>query len=980
LKLFRVSLNIKSHFYKKKRYSMKFKISMFLLIAVSLSATAEIRQELGVDQSVDYASLTQYGPWDDRNYNLTAADIALLPEDDQYLANVPAFFKVEKRKELPNLGKYYPRATLQHFQILHGGLLVDGYWYKEELGKGKYQPRLKPGQKLAGIELKGTIVDPDVEVPFEVGVAGNEVSVECNPTNKNICVAGSNTSNGQTMYYSTDSGLTWTKSQTNASSCCDPTIDWSLDGSIVYQADLSSSIGVRWTRSLDQGVTWEPMKVLTASGSDKEWIHVDRSPSSPHKDNVYLTYHNSNVMQFARSTDMGQTMSTPLAFGSEETGIGSDIATDSAGNIYYVYPGLQGGGIRMLKSTDGGVTFQPGVQVAPLNGIFDFPIPSMESREAFIYVSVDVDSNDNIYVAFTDEADDSAGGGNGSASQNHGVVKVAKSTDGGASWSLLPSPHATNDCIAGPPTCDLDAIDRYHPWLMVSENDAVHIGFYDTRHSANRTGVDFYYNVSLDGGASWLPEGEQRYSTQTSGNLSDGQEWGDYNGLSVVMDKIVMTWTDNRSGKVAMAGAGDNPFAVPSFNVTPDPSSSISVCAGNNYSIDFDVAGTQGYSETVTLTEQSIPGFVVNGSLSPDMVVPDATSTYSFNVDNSGTNGPSTATIRATGPGVANVPADQIFADGFEAPVVLPPIVKDIDLAFFYADGAPVAANLTAPTDLEANVPTKPTFAWDAQANAESYLIEIATDNGFTNIVDSATVATNSYTPESDLATETVHYWRVTTNNACDSEVSSTFSFTTTVAPGTCAAGTVITDQFAYDFDNDDEGFTVSTATGDTNWALVAAVGNGGTQAFQADDLPAVNDTSLLTPVMSLPTGIGPLTLRFWNAQTIEDRTGGCYDSATLEVSVNGGAFTQVADADIINNAYDGPTDGGFSHPLPGGTPAWCGDPMAGTEFNVNVDAYAGQDVQFAFRMTSDSSVGRPEGWVVDDVRVTGCEAVPPTP
>ena len=48
-------------------------------------------------------------------------------------------------------------------------------------------------------------------------------------------------------------------------------------------------------------------------------------------------------------------------------------------------------------------------------------------------------------------------------------------------------------------------------------------------------------------------------------------------------------------------------------------------------------------------------------------------------------------------------------------------------------------------------------------------------------------------------------------------------------------------------------------------------VGSGGTTAFQADDLPALNDTTLVTPMLTKPTGVGPLTLRFWNTQTIED-------------------------------------------------------------------------------------------------------------
>jgi hypothetical protein len=37
-------------------------------------------------------------------------------------------------------------------------------------------------------------------------------------------------------------------------------------------------------------------------------------------------------------------------------------------------------------------------------------------------------------------------------------------------------------------------------------------------------------------------------STQTSANLTDGQEWGDYNGISVIDGEAITTWTDNRNG------------------------------------------------------------------------------------------------------------------------------------------------------------------------------------------------------------------------------------------------------------------------------------------------------------------------------------------------------------------------------------------------------------------------------------------------
>ncbi|MGJ8664569.1 MAG: sialidase family protein, partial [Marinicella sp.] len=520
---------------------MKIKSIIAAAVLLPMISQAEIKQEYGVDQKVDYKSLMKQGMWDDRNYNIQAKDLTLLPADDQVLKNVPLFFKIEMRKNNPNLGKYYPRSAHQEFLMKYGGVLKDGEWKVEGLGlhymKGiitENQTKNIPGipEQIAEMPININAVSVSSETALATGVSGNEVTIECNPTNGNNCVAGSNQNGGQAMYYSSDAGETWTKSQTNSGSCCDPTIDWSSDGSIVYQGDLSGpNIGVRWSRSLDQGVTWESMKVITSSGSDKEFIHVDRSNSSPYKDNVYMTWHDGNVMQFARSTDMGVSFSNPISFNSEPRGIGSDITTDAAGNIYYFYPSTDGSGVRVIKSTNGGASFSSSSLVSNLNGDFDFPVPAMETREVFIYTSADVSKdNDDIYVAWTDEADDSAGNGTGSANNNRAVIKVAKSTNGGSSWSICPDPHSSSGSLSSG-----NPIDRFHPWIKVDENGVVHIAYYDTRHSSNRSGVDFYYNRSVNDCASW--DTETRYSTQTSSNLNDGQEWGDYNGLSVVLDK-----------------------------------------------------------------------------------------------------------------------------------------------------------------------------------------------------------------------------------------------------------------------------------------------------------------------------------------------------------------------------------------------------------------------------------------------------------
>ena len=563
---------------------------IFIMLVLANSANATIKQSLGVDQKVNYSSLINYGPWDDRNYQLIQKDLSLLPDDDQYLANVPAFFKILYRKQTGYTNKYYPRSTYQAFLMQYGGILRNGIWYKEGLGK-HYYPGVGYGMKpiLPIIETKAATT----ETPLES--FGDEITIECNPTNKNNCVAGMNSGSGVAIYYSTNSGATWTKSQTNPNSCCDSTIDWSSDGSIVYQADMSGGQdnGIRYSRSIDQGVTWSALQHITQTGSDKEFIHVDRAPASPHKDNIYLTWHDGNVMQFSRSTDMGLNFSNPMSFGSEPSGIGSDITSDLAGNVYYFYPSF-GSGIRVLKSTNGGTSFATGTQVSSLNGSFDMAIPAMETRKAFIYVSTDVNkTNGDIYVAWTDEADDSAGGGNGDVNTNHAWIKVAKSTNQGASWTMCAQPHDTSDSLANNP------IDRFSPWLKVGETGVVHIGYYDTRHSQNRTGVDFYYTSSTNNCTSW--ETESRYTTQTSVNIENGQEWGDYNGLSVVLDKLAVSFTDNRGGtQSAMVASSDlggtNPGGTCSAGGEPSLLHSYDFESGEQGWTHGALVGTDGWS------------------------------------------------------------------------------------------------------------------------------------------------------------------------------------------------------------------------------------------------------------------------------------------------------------------------------------------------------------------------------------------------
>ena len=91
---------------------------------------------------------------------------------------------------------------------------------------------------------------------------------------------------------------------------------------------------------------------------------------------------------------------------------------------------------------------------------------------------------------------------------------------------------------------------------------------------------------------------------------------------------------------------------------------------------------------------------------------------------------------------------------------------------------------LTSPIDGATGVVARPTFTWDMFSESNGFTIQVARDNGFSQlIIDDPMVDgfATSYTPNSDLPAGTLLYWRMNTyiGGQGDSDWSSVSSFTT---------------------------------------------------------------------------------------------------------------------------------------------------------------------------------------------------------
>jgi hypothetical protein len=387
----------------------------------------------------------------------------------------------------------------------------------------------------------------------------------------------------------------------------------------------------------------------------------------------------------------------------------------------------------------------------------------------------------------------------------------------------------------------------------------------------------------------------------------------------------------------------------PDFNLIPSPKN-LDVCSPANADYQVSVGQNLGFSDPVTLSASGLPaGTQLSFDVNP--VIPPGTS--KMTISNTASASPGSYQINITGMSPTSTHSSTVGLNLFN----LPP-------------GQPV---LLTPSDGAGDQAIRPVFSWSAPAQGLTYDLEIAADSAFSDIVISATgLLSTDYLPGMDLNTSGTYYWRVRSRNPCGMSLDSAiYSFTVLSAPGDCSPGTKPRIIYQNNFES---GMDSWLHGGDHDtWALSNSRAHSGQTALKATDLPYASNQQLFSPPFTLPTGQQPLTLKFWNYQSIEKSWLGniCYDGAILEISTDGGATWTQMESQLLTDPYDGPIYASFGNPLPGKN-AWCGDPQDWLNSIVDLNAYAGKTVQFRFSLGTDSSFGV-EGWYIDDVVVQSC-------
>ncbi len=411
---------------------------------------------------------------------------------------------------------------------------------------------------------------------------------------------------------STDGGSTWVHKRIpdppSGSNFGDGVVTFGPSGesyyaglAVLFNSDGTSKEFIGVSKSTDNGATFStPVDASTSAGNtvdtqDKEWLGVDNNTNSPFKGNVYVSWtdftRNGNFINFARSTNGGASFKAPIAVSPQDTTSsvqGSVPVVASNGDIYVAFSDghFAIGGIGIVKSTDGGVTFSAERRVAGVTNISTMTGGGGVRTNSF--PSMAVDKNGAVHVVYdawtrslVDRSD----------------IFYVRSTDFGNTFS---SPLQLND--------DGSATTQFLPSIAAASDGTLGVKWWDRRNDLSGDSLtDVYMTISHDGGASFGKNFRVTNQNWFFGPIEigfAGGYHGDYDGITADANNFYVSWSDERNSE-ADAFFSQIPTTrdpnTPDFNISSAKLLD-SVIAGNSASFDLRTSGANGFFGTLSLS------------------------------------------------------------------------------------------------------------------------------------------------------------------------------------------------------------------------------------------------------------------------------------------------------------------------------------------------------------------------------------------
>ncbi|HLJ34725.1 MAG TPA: sialidase family protein [Ktedonobacteraceae bacterium] len=346
-------------------------------------------------------------------------------------------------------------------------------------------------------------------------------------------------------FFSMDGGMNWRDNgplplPAGFIESSDESLAFNTQGTGFIVAVLHSSLAqnaisrvVLWHTS-DGGASFStPVTVAQGSGDSNPSLAIDASSGV-----LNIAWAEQTTILFIRSTNNGQSFSTPHTISGPTASLLPAITVGPKGIIHVVYADVSNRAgfalpLDVVTSSDGGQHFSipraiPGIVASYFVGAQPLHLDS------FFAVATDPRAG-TLYVAYTTDRVITDSSGNNTTVEDNTDVLLSTSNDGGKTWN---KPVRIND----DPLSDSDS--HFQPQLAVAPNGTLYAS-YMTLYNANSF-IDVFLTQSGDQGA--IFESSKKITSDTWNPSNGVNGWvGDHQGLAIGPTKVYPMWNDTRA-------------------------------------------------------------------------------------------------------------------------------------------------------------------------------------------------------------------------------------------------------------------------------------------------------------------------------------------------------------------------------------------------------------------------------------------------